>query len=275
MAMRYDEVRLKFLEVGYKTMRVPELTDAFNREFQAEASESQIKSTLKRYGLKSGRLPGLAKGERLKHTPEQLEYVKKAYRSKTHKEIAEEFNAKFGGNETAATIKGLTYRHGFKSGRTGRFKPGNVPPNKGLKGFSAGGRSVETQFKKGCVPVNKKPIGSERIDTDGYLLVKVAEPNKWRPKHNVIWEEANGKRPSNHVIRFRDGNKSNVKLDNLVLVSLAENGILNKVGIVLIPEKLEEEIRLVLAIHRKRHQVLKRNTKRRGKAHGIRKGYIG
>ena len=45
-------------------------------------------------------------------------------------------------------------------------------------------------FAKGNVPPNHRPVGSERISKDGYIEVKVAEPNKWRLKQRVVYEEA-------------------------------------------------------------------------------------
>ena len=75
-------------------------------------------------------------------------------------------------------------------------------------------------FKKGDIPSNKKPIGSERIIKDGYTEIKVAEPNKWEsPKHRVIWEKVNGKISKGYALVFADGNKQNFGLDNLILVS--------------------------------------------------------
>lgn len=69
---------------------------------------------------------------------------------------------------------------------------------------------------------NHRPIGSERINVSGYTEVKVEEPNKWRPKHQVVWEREYGKIPKQHVIIFADGNKQNFDLDNLVCVSRQE-----------------------------------------------------
>lgn len=45
-----------------------------------------------------------------------------------------------------------------------RFQPGLVPHNKGVKGWQAGGRARETQFKKGSNPHNTVPIGSYRLE---------------------------------------------------------------------------------------------------------------
>ena len=52
-----------------------------------------------------------------------------------------------------------------------------------------------TMFAKGNVPPNHRPVGSERISIDGYIEVKVAEPDKWRLKQRVVYEEAKGESP--------------------------------------------------------------------------------
>lgn len=66
-----------------------------------------------------------------------------------------------------------------------------------------------------------KPIGSERTDKRGLVLVKLAH-HVWQYKHIAIWEAAHGKKPKGHRIIFADGNKRNFSLDNLILVTAAE-----------------------------------------------------
>jgi hypothetical protein len=70
------------------------------------------------------------------------------------------------------------------------------------------------------------PIGSERITRDGFIQRKVSdagnESQKWRPVHHLIWEEHNGPVPKMHIILFKDGNKRNTVIENLVCISKAE-----------------------------------------------------
>jgi hypothetical protein len=76
--------------------------------------------------------------------------------------------------------------------------------------------------------MNARPVGSERIDRDGYTMIKVAYPNKWRLKHLVIWESFYGKVPDNHVVIFLDGDIRNFDIDNLKLITRGENLFLNR-----------------------------------------------
>ncbi|MEI8609983.1 HNH endonuclease signature motif containing protein [Enterovibrio sp. Hal110] len=110
----------------------------------------------------------------------------------------------------------FTRNHGIKSRRTGQFPKGHVPFNTGTKGIM---KANSGTFKKGNEPVNRRPIGSERINVEGYIEIKVAEPSQWALKHRIVYEQAHGEIPPRHNIRFRDGDRQNLSLDNMVLVS--------------------------------------------------------
>lgn len=111
------------------------------------------------------------------------------------------------------TNKNLT-----ESGKAHRYKKGDPAWNKG-KYMRV---SQATEFKKGQMPHNYKPVGSERITPDGYLERKVAEPKKWKAVHHILWEEVNGPIPPRHKVIFKDNNKKNICIDNLFLVTFEE-----------------------------------------------------
>lgn len=50
----------------------------------------------------------------------------------------------------------------------------------------------------------------------------------WVLKHRLIYEQIHGKIPENHKIVFADCNKRNFDPDNLILVSYAEELIMNQ-----------------------------------------------
>lgn len=104
-----------------------------------------------------------------------------------------------------------------------RFAPGCVPANKGKKMRPEVYAKVSrTMFKKGQSPINHRDVGSERVNVDGYVEVKVAEPNKWRLKHRIVWEREHGEIQKGYNIQFRDGNKQNCSIDNLYIISRSE-----------------------------------------------------
>lgn len=92
-------------------------------------------------------------------------------------------------------------------------------------------RAKHTMFKKGHVPINHRPVGSERVNVDGYIEIKVEEPKKWKLKHNVVWETHNGPIPKGYVVIFLDRDKMNVSINNLKLIKRSELLIMNRYGL--------------------------------------------
>ena len=86
----------------------------------------------------------------------------------------------------------------------------------------------KTSFKKGTTPPQYRPVGSERINKEGYLEVKIADPNKWELKHRYIYKKYYGDIPKGHNVIFADTDKTNLNIDNLILVSKSEMLILNR-----------------------------------------------
>lgn len=166
-----------------------------------------------------------------KFTEEQINFIREIAPGKYAAEITEMVNKHFNLELKVSQIETCKGNHKIKSGIDCRFQKGIIPHNKGKKGSMSPSQYEKckaTMFKKGQVPPNHKNVGSERIDRDGYVLIKVAEPNKWRPKHRVLWEKENGPIPSKHRLIFADGNKQNITLDNLILVSYAQSFIMNQ-----------------------------------------------
>lgn len=161
-------------------------------------------------------------------TPEQVDFILKNCSAMSRKELADALGC------PVVQVKGFINRNKIQSGRTGYFKKGEPSWNKGKKGFMGPNR---TSFKKGNKPANCKPVGAERIDAkDGYVWVKVAEtdpytgfPTRYRLKHNVIWEQANGRPvPKGCAIIFKDNDIYNFDPDNLECVTRAELLQLNR-----------------------------------------------
>ncbi|WP_020164686.1 HNH endonuclease signature motif containing protein [Methyloversatilis discipulorum] len=138
-----------------------------------------------------------------------------------------------------------------------RFQKGLVPWNKG-KHVVAGGRSAETRFKPGSKPGNWMPIGSERVTKDGYLQRKLTDtgypPRDWVSVHHIVWKEAGRDIPKGYRLVFKDGNRLNVVLENLELVSIAD--LMRRNTIHNLPPELREVVHLRAAIVRRinRHE---------------------
>lgn len=173
-----------------------------------------------------------------KYAPEHIEYIATNIRGRSFKELTDMFNKQFGMDLKVSTLTSLADRHGLHNGRDTRlnkgyaptqFKKGHVPANKGMKGV---GGWEPTQFKKGSKPWNYKPVGTERVNGDGYVDIKIEDPNKWKGKHILIWETVNGPVPKGHVVIFGDRDNRNFEIDNLILVSRKQLVRLNQFGLI-------------------------------------------
>ena len=113
-----------------------------------------------------------------------------------------------------------------KRNSKGQFVKGMTPWNKG-KHFKAGGRSAETQFKKGLIPPNYQPVGTVVVHSDGYRFIKLAE-RKWQLYQRYIWEKYHHKKlKRSQTVLFLDGNRNNFAPDNLMAISRKELAIIN------------------------------------------------
>lgn len=156
-------------------------------------------------------------------TKEIEAFILKNYKGTGPKQMTEIINSKFKCNYVVYQIANFYSRKHIRSGvLVGTFKKGHIPHNKGKKGVCAAG-CEKTWFKPGHQPINHREVGSERINVYGYAEIKIKEPDVWMLKHKYLWELNHGPVPENHVVIFKDGDKTNLSLDNLSMISRAEN----------------------------------------------------
>lgn len=169
---------------------------------------------------------------------------------------------KLGLNKSAAYLASADasrLRRGDNVGAAFRYPKGHVPANKGVRrpGFGPG-RMKETQFKKGQrsgqAARNWMPIGATRL-MDGYRYTKVSDvPNmpytvNWKPTHILLWESVHGPVPPKHALKFVNGDRTDIRIENLVLISrrqlMARNTVHN------LPKPVAEAVQLLGALQRK------------------------
>lgn len=171
--------------------------------------------------------------------------------------------------KTAAYLAGGTagrIHGGYTPGaKRNQYRKGHVPANKGLRRPGWGpGRMKATQFKPGVrqgVAVKLyKPIGSERVSKDGYLERKIHDgmprQSRWRAVHLVLWESERGPVPQHHAICFVNGNKADIRIENLVAVPRGE--LMRRNSVHNLPAPLPQTIQLLGALRR---QIRKRDGK--------------
>lgn len=226
----YTQEHLQFLRKNYKYMMCKDLTEAFNNYFQLKKKPGQIRAALQNHKIKAGR--GSLFRPKMLLTDEQSEFVSKTYKKYDRNKTTEKLNDKFGTKFTVQQIATFIQNRGFKSGRSGQFPIGHIPWTAGRKGicFSNSG-----QFPKGNKPKNLRHFNSERKTKDGYTILKIKEVNPhtgyiglWVLKHRYLWEQENGKIPDGMKLIFKDGDRSNMAIDNFELVSNTELAALNQ-----------------------------------------------
>jgi hypothetical protein len=141
-----------------------------------------------------------------------------------------EISARFPGT-TPTSICATRKRFGLlKPIDSGRFKSDQKSWNKG-KSFQAGGRSKDTQFKKGAKPPKYRQVGEVFGIPDAtgktYRFIKLAHHRQY-PYGRHVWEQTTGQTLTrNDVIRFRDGNPLNCEFGNLERITKAQNAFRN------------------------------------------------
>lgn len=214
-------------------------------------------------------------------TAEEREKLAAIYPSLPSKEVARQLGREIGAVYRQAAKLGVAKSQEFlDSPASNRLRKGETRPGaeksqfpKGHKPWNAGlrlegwtrGRMAETQFKKGSrsgrAAKNWKPIGTIAADSDGYLRIKVREAahgkehtgygntKVWPLLHRYRWEQANGPIPAGHIVTFKDGDRSNCSLENLALMSMADNARRNQMWTKM-PRELAEAIQLNGALKR-------------------------
>lgn len=203
------------------------------------------------------RHPTCSKIKRAIWTDEVRAFVRANYQGISSKRLAELVNAHFGTTFTEVQMAAFRKNNKLPSGLDGRFKPGHVSFNKGKKQVDymtpeAIGRTKATRFHSGNIPQNHMPVGTEILRMDLYWWRKIAEPNKWRQIHRIVWEETHGRPiPEGYVVIFLDMDRDNLSPDNLRLISRREHRTLNQQGLRTHDKELTEIGITVARLHEK------------------------
>lgn len=171
-----------WIRANYFNMSVKDLTEEFNKHFNKKRSYAVMKQRCRRTLKLSHKI-----------TDEMKAFLIENYMSYSRKELTEAFNNHFGQNRTEGVIKVECQKLGlhFKDNRE--------------------------RFKRTRAEVQSVPLGTTVKRRNGYTAVKTEKG--WKMLSTVIWENANGKKPSKSQIIYLDGDKDNCSLNNLYCVS--------------------------------------------------------
>lgn len=209
-------------------------------------------------------------------TPAQDRVLRRLYATTSTRVIAEQIGRtvlstcqrarKLGLLKDPGMLRDQNRRLGLALGAAGaasRFPKGHVPANKGLRrpGW-APGRMSETQFKKGQKPHNwHHEIGATRL-IDGYHYTKVAEVSPWteawKQTHYLLWRRAGRRIPKHHVVAFKNGDRTDIRIGNLECIHRRELAKRNHWK--RLPKPLRDVIVLRVAIKRTMTRRLKHAT---------------
>lgn len=146
-----------------------------------------------------------------KFSEDEIDFICENARNLSFYKVTQLFNDKFGLDIKSASIGRVAKRNGVNSSSTSKKLPNS------------------TMFTAGHKPYTIKPLGSEVLTYNGFIKIKVGDPNVWRYKHHLLYEKYNGiKLKKYDCVIFLDGNKNNFSKDNLFKISRSEQLIFNK-----------------------------------------------
>ena len=112
------------------------------------------------------------------------------------------------------------------------------------------------------------PIGSERVNADGYVDIKIQDGQQrknWKGKHILVWEDHNGPVPQGHAVIFGDRNPRNFEMDNLLLVSRKQLVRMNQRGLIQDDAQLTKTGIIIADIHNKIGERKKKKSGRKNR----------
>lgn len=157
---------------------------------------------------------------KFKYTAEMQDFIRNNAHGRQWHELADLFNAEFGTDKTPRQIQAQAHDIGVRNGLMQKNKLGV-------------GRY--------------RPVGSTRLDKDGYVVIKIADPCTWRRAQLVEWEKYH--EPIDirkEMLLFLDGNRQNYHISNLYKISRKMIAIFNRNDLwrLITPDTIESVIQM-------------------------------
>ena len=267
---RYPPEVHEFVKRLAPVLRDEELALACNKELGTSFTKDSMKSFRGNHGYKNYQKQWTSE-EYWKYQTRwprgMFEFIRDNSWGVSSQAMADMVNEKFGTDFTAQRMKCFRAKYKIRSGETGWFRKGHSPGNKGRKQSEyctpeAIEASRKHQFKKGQKPPNQLPVGSIRCNKHGYLIRKKqmegTQWERWEFLHRAVWEEYNGPVPDGMAVIFKNGDKSNCSIDNLMLISRAELATMVKKGLISEDPELTEAGLAMVRLMQKARDLKKR-----------------
>lgn len=174
------------------------------------------------------------------YTAEERLFLKDNSPKYTRRELTDQFNKRFGTNQSIQSIKSICSTLGYMCSNDGRFKKGQKSWCKGIgkeEWLSHLSNESLEKIKRGQFGCGRKrdsgyPVGYE-LWRNGYLMVKVTDDanipcnKRWQFKQILIWEKYHKKKvPEGCIVIFKDGNNTNFDIGNLLMISRKQSAVL-------------------------------------------------
>ncbi len=215
---KWQEWEIEFLRQNVNRLSNEEIARKLNR------NKVQVVNALRRYGIKRDLLVRKRFKAQKKWKHEEWAFVVNNFMILTPREMSKIVNHSEAAIQQKLNKAGLFLPQAIREYRfkKAQFNKGLIPWNKGLKGIRM---SPRTEFKKGHVPWNTKFDGCITIrdkNRKPYKYIRVSS-GKWVLYHRWLWEQHNGPIPQGFMVGFKNGNTLDVRIENLMLISRAEN----------------------------------------------------
>jgi hypothetical protein len=227
---KYSREEIAWLAAGYLRWRAKDLAERYAAHWGRPIAVGALRDLMRRHGHSSGRPPGIATGERWTvWSPDMIAWLRRYRPWNTLADTADQFNAYYGLGRSRYAIDGACQRNGIQRREQTTFAPGDVPWNKGLIGYQAGGAAAAYRFRPGAEPWTEVPVWTYVKQLDGYWKLKVRDKagkgetrKDWIECHRLTWQGTHGPIPLGHVVVLLDGDPDQcLDPDNLACISRA------------------------------------------------------
>lgn len=221
--------------MGNSNLPLSNLTKSFNDNFSCQITSGMVLNRSYRIGAK------IKQKKRHIHTKEEIEFILKNSDAKIEN-LVFMVNEKFGLEETRDSVYKILSRNGkprdkqyhlndeeydFIKNNFSKMRL-DVITSKFNEKFS---RNVSSHYirtiannrfgiKKTCYsPKDPLPIGTEKI-SNSRMYVKIQQPNVWKLKSRIVYEQETGKSADGLRMIHLDGNLLNFEITNLVAIDM-------------------------------------------------------